>query len=121
MSDHLDAAFLTSLLPEDHAEAAGLLDDLIQACSQSAAELVSTLLAACHAKDAATLRQAAHSLKGAGLSLGARRLAEICLDVESRTSEQDWPALESRVKDAQLEVSAVERDLRVFRKDIAGP
>jgi len=54
---------------------------------------VDALLAAIEARDIAGVTQAAHRIKGASRSLGARPLAEVCQRMEVAARSRDWTAI----------------------------
>jgi two-component system, NarL family, sensor histidine kinase EvgS len=54
---------------------------------------VEALLGAIEARDIAGVTQAAHRIRGASRSLGARPLAEVCQRMEVAARSRDWTAI----------------------------
>ncbi|MBN1446584.1 MAG: response regulator [Bacteroidetes bacterium] len=68
---------------------AGMLEELLSILETQTSQLVKEILDALDAKDYATAKRAAHTLKGSALNLGARTLADTCLKIERAAERGD--------------------------------
>jgi two-component system, sensor histidine kinase and response regulator len=91
------------------------LSRVINVYFDSAPKLMQSMSRAISDGDAANLRMAAHSLKSASANLGAKRLAEICKEIEALARDGQIAGGETRVTSALAEYakvrSALERHL----------
>jgi CheY-like chemotaxis protein/HPt (histidine-containing phosphotransfer) domain-containing protein len=62
---------------------------------------------------------AAHTFKGSGAQLGARRLAEICRDLEMRGRRVEWSGMEEIIGHLQIEIERLAPRLRAARAEAA--
>src|SRR5205085_4820291 len=79
----LDDAAVDELRRIEAEAGSGLVDRVLKAYTSSAATLISTLIAALGARDAAAASMAAHSLKSSSANVGAFALSELCATIES--------------------------------------
>jgi HPt (histidine-containing phosphotransfer) domain-containing protein len=61
-----------------------IIADLLNAFKADCLPLLKSMSQAAKANDAATLRKAAHGLKGAAANLGGRAMADLCFNVEQQ-------------------------------------
>jgi HPt (histidine-containing phosphotransfer) domain-containing protein len=99
LSDAVDPGVLASLRDlagDDPAFLPGLVRDFLGHADRA----VERLRRAAAERDAAALKDAAHGLKGSAGSLGAKRLATLCADLDARArvgALDDAPALVDRI------------------------
>ncbi|MBL8793967.1 MAG: response regulator [Planctomycetia bacterium] len=84
VAEVLDPAVVDSLLKMQDAGAPNFLRELLDLFRSDAPPLVEAIGRGLAANDAVQVRAAAHSLKGTAGNLGARRLAELCADLEKK-------------------------------------
>jgi HPt (histidine-containing phosphotransfer) domain-containing protein len=65
-----------------------ILQQLLRTYLSSSAKLIEDMQAATSAQDYAALRMAAHSLKSSSRTLGARRLSDLCQQLENAAEQQ---------------------------------
>jgi PAS domain S-box-containing protein len=122
-SDVLELSSLTELVGTDFAT----LDPMLTGFLDSAETLLTQVLAAQSGGDAQALTQSAHSMKGAALYVGARKLADAALIVEQAAlagnaeEGRRWvPALRPLLDEVAgaIEKLRVEEKLRQIRREI---
>jgi PAS domain S-box-containing protein len=79
----LDAEVIKRLRGLAEATEASLLNQIFESFLGDGKAHISTLRGALHQDDSETLRKAAHTLKGAGANIGARRLADIAQELQA--------------------------------------
>lgn len=79
----LDTAALECLRGLDPRGESGLVERVLDAFDESLSRFAAQLRDARHAGDAALVRHVAHTLKSSSASVGALRLAQLCVEVES--------------------------------------
>lgn len=62
---------------------------------EDAPQMLETVRAACHARDADAVKRSAHALKGASSNVGAVRVAEAARFLEASAPAADWSALDA--------------------------
>ena len=70
---------------------------------------------ACSKKDAHNLHQAAHSLKGAGLNIGATEFGALCKRIEERTFENDFESVANMITTLKQEKGHLLQALQVVK------
>jgi CheY-like chemotaxis protein/HPt (histidine-containing phosphotransfer) domain-containing protein len=80
-----------TVLDELRAVGPGVEQELVSLFLSESQTLVQRIMTALHAQDAAAVRQAAHALKGSSASLGAKRLAAVCADLEHQGRKGQLP------------------------------
>lgn len=105
----LDAEFLQSLMPEDPQEASAFISTLKQTYASSSASCLRGIRAAVQALDGAALMQAAHALKGACLSLGARGMVRVLVALEQCAASLTWDRAPALLEDLERENDLVPR------------
>ena len=73
------------------------------------------LAEACSKRDAHNLHQAAHSLKGAGLNVGAAEFGALCKTIEERTFENDFESVEKMITTLKQEKQHLLQALQVVK------
>ena len=116
----LVTTFLESLVPEDPAERVEFVDGLVTDCASSTTDMLASLRQQGRSRDVEGIRRTAHSFRGASLTLGAPRLAELCRRLEAQAPAEDWPSLVTLVDEIFHEAEIVDRCLQAFRRDVAG-
>jgi HPt (histidine-containing phosphotransfer) domain-containing protein len=99
-----DASRETNDLDEnmvDQLAACGVLEEVAALYLDEAVTLLSRIEAACESRDGGELARAAHALKGASGSVGARRVMLLCAEIE-RAARRD-PAEEAFEATTRLE------------------
>jgi HPt (histidine-containing phosphotransfer) domain-containing protein len=61
--------------------------------------------------DVATLEREAHTLKGGSRELGARRLNELCFELEEMARAGTWSAGEELLREVEREFEALQEEL----------
>ena len=82
---------------------------------------LSELRLALAAKDNLNFAFAAHAFKASGAQLGARRLAKLCNDLESRARRMEWSGMEEIVGHLQSEIEHIVPLLRAKAADGRAP
>ena len=77
---------------------------------------LSALRGAAGTGDANALREAAHSLKGASLNLGANRLSGLCLEAETRSRSGTLIGIDALLNDIAAEFGQVNRLLTTMSR-----
>lgn len=111
----LDEAALLKLADLDPSGSAGLVPRVLRAYITSLQRLLPQASAALAANDAPALRYVAHTLKSSSASVGAQRLAAVCLLLERRLTPPaviDCPDLAAQLlAEGQSACAAVEQRL----------
>ena len=98
----LDDAAVDELRRIEAEAGSGLVERVLKAYTSSAATLISTLIAALGARDAAAASMAAHSLKSSSANVGAFALSELCATIENLAQSR-------RLGEAVAHISELER------------
>lgn len=88
-----------------------MADQFAHLCSRFEADARSRLAAiegAVYARDSVTLKEQAHSLKGASGNLGAQLLSDQCQQMETFADSESWAAATQLLDEARATFSAVE-------------
>jgi CheY-like chemotaxis protein len=73
---------------QEGADSKEFIADIVEAFCTSSLKYVQSLKEAMHKKDIEQMKKIAHALKGMSLSMGAVRLSQMSLDLESRIQEK---------------------------------
>jgi HPt (histidine-containing phosphotransfer) domain-containing protein len=106
-AQHLDREILEELRVVMGNEFSGLLQTFVQDSGQRVLAIGRELAAA----DAVGLRAAAHSFKGSSSNMGARRLAQLCKEIEELALAGDVAACEPLTRELEAEFSAVKDEV----------
>jgi len=115
--ESLDPKYIDQLLQLQAASGQELVSPIIHRFLAEAPHHLQELRLALAAKDDHTLIFVAHALKGSGAQLGARRLAEICQDLEARGRRMEWPGAEEIIGHLQSEIERIAPLLRAKATD----
>lgn len=91
-----------------------LLHELIELFLCDAPRLLAGIQAAIATDDANALEHASHSLKSSSANMGAKRLADLCMEVERTARTGTTAGTEGIAKEIGLELEAVDEALRVL-------
>lgn len=108
----LDAGALQRLRDLDPRGESGLLERVLDAFDESVVRFADQLRGARHAGDAAVIRHVAHTLKSSSASVGALRLAQLCVEVESLVRD-------GRMAEGARLLDALETELQRVRHALA--
>ena len=89
--------------------------ELIDTYAPSIEKQFGFLVEACSRKDSHNLHQAAHSLKGAGLNIGAMEFGTLCRKIEERTFENDFDSVETLITTLKQEKQNLLQALQVVK------
>jgi PAS domain S-box-containing protein len=92
--------------------------DLIDTYAPSFEKQFELLVEACSKKDAHNVHQAAHSLKGAGLNIGAAEFGELCKKIEDLTFENDFASVEQLISTLKQKKEHLLQALQVVKKKL---
>jgi len=108
LDDHFDTESLEMLreVMEDE------FSDLIQVYIQDSIARMPAIHQACQQKDAQTLRELAHSFKGASSNISAAPLAKLCYELEMAGRENQLDNADSLIVAIEQEYAQVERLLK---------
>lgn len=106
-SSALDPATVNRLLSLATATEPGLLDQIFDAFRHDSRGLIETMVRAIEARDGEALRPAAHMLKGASGTIGARGMVEICERLHQQCDGVAWEMSSSLIGQLQAEFSRV--------------
>jgi HPt (histidine-containing phosphotransfer) domain-containing protein len=90
-----------------------MFGQLIEVFQKDAAARLAALRQAAERGDAASLRGEAHTLKGASLNLGARRMGEICRQLQALGEAGTVEGAVELVEELEREFDRVKRELAV--------
>jgi CheY-like chemotaxis protein/HPt (histidine-containing phosphotransfer) domain-containing protein len=110
----IDARVLAGLREVDPASAAAFVESVMDLFLVEAESHLATLRRAAASGDGASLRAAAHTLKGSAMTIGARRVASACAEMELVTEAVDASNIAARMTAIDLELRRV-RD--AFRRE----
>lgn len=113
----LDLDFLRALLPEEPDEAAEFVGSLEEIHVATANTCLENIRVANRNQDSVLLHAAAHSLKGAGLSLGALGMVRVLRQLESARSSA-WDMVSGLVSELECETGRVQQALIMFRHQL---
>lgn len=77
------------------------------------------MVEACSRRDAHNLHQAAHSLKGAGLNIGAAEFGAFCRKIEERAFENDFESVEHIITTLKQEKQHLLQALQVVKSKLS--
>jgi HPt (histidine-containing phosphotransfer) domain-containing protein len=117
MSGIIDRAVLNEL-QETTGNDPAFLADLIDAYLDDAVGLLRSMDEAIRDANAGELRRAAHSLKSSSATLGARKLAGVCQEVEQQGRNGLLEGTLERLAEIQAAFGDVERELRALRPPV---
>ncbi|MGQ0800689.1 MAG: response regulator [Pseudomarimonas sp.] len=106
-SSVLDPATVNRLLSLATATEPGLLDQIFDAFRQDSRALIETMVQAIEDQDTEALRPAAHMLKGASGTIGARGMVDICERLHQQCDGVAWEVSISLISQLQAEFSRV--------------
>ncbi len=106
-SSVLDPATVNRLLSLATATEPGLLEQIFDAFRQDSRGLIETMVQAIEAQDGQALRPAAHMLKGASGTIGARGMVDICERLHQQCDGVAWGESISLISQLQAEFSRV--------------
>ena len=89
--------------------------ELIDTYAPSFQKQFASLVEACSRRDAHNLHQAAHSLKGAGLNIGAMEFGALCRKIEDCSYEKDFESVETMIAALNQEKQHVLQALQVVK------
>ena len=101
----VDIAVLEDLVGRDP----DVIHEFLRAFWISTAKTVSEIKAACESRDAAKVADLAHKLKSPARSVGARRLAEICEQMQAAAGIADFGTLDECLPRLQAEKTSIEQ------------
>jgi len=110
----IDRAALNDLLATTGNDSTFLVE-LIDSYLEDAVEQLAAMWRAVNDADAERLRRAAHSLKSTSASLGARKLAGLCQQVEQHAREGTLGLGAESVASLEAAFVEVDRELRLLR------
>jgi|GEM_PF-1589627 len=87
------------------------LDDFLQQFKEDGRERIKKMWRALTDDDAEALEREAHTLKGGSRELGARRLSELCLELEKMAREGTWDTGEELLRGVEREFEVLQREL----------
>ena len=93
------------------AEAGEVIEGMLDSFRSRSPEMILAMRTAVDREDADVLRRTAHTLKGLGATIGARRVAAVCEDLESIGRSAAWPNAPALLGRLQQEIVAVDRAL----------
>jgi CheY-like chemotaxis protein len=93
--------------------------ELIDTYAPSIEKQFGLLVEACSKKNTHNLHQAAHSLKGAGLNIGAVEFGGLCKKIEERTFENDFESVEHMIESLKQEKLRMLQALQVVKTRLA--
>jgi len=109
---------LYALIGEDEPE---LFNDLIQSYLDSSTDLFAQLQAAIADQNPTQLQYAAHSLKSSSASLGAKRLADLCQQLEQQGKAGELNGAAEKVQQAVSEYGFVTHQLSLILSQFSEP
>jgi signal transduction histidine kinase/ligand-binding sensor domain-containing protein/DNA-binding NarL/FixJ family response regulator len=115
--ESLDPKYIDQLLQLQAATGQELVSPIIDRFLAEAPRRLKELRLALAAKDDHQLIFVAHAFKGSGAQLGARRLAQICQDLEARGRGMEWPGAEEVLGHLQSEIERIAPLLRAKAAD----
>jgi signal transduction histidine kinase/DNA-binding NarL/FixJ family response regulator len=110
--ESLDPKYIDQLWQLQARSGQELVPPIIDRFLAEAPRRLAELRLALAAKDDRHLVFVAHAFKGSGAQLGARRLAQICQDLETRGSRIEWPGVDEIVGHLQSEIDRIAPLLR---------
>ncbi|HXG80820.1 MAG TPA: response regulator, partial [Sphingomicrobium sp.] len=114
--DGVDRAVLDRLRAMAEATDPGLLEQIIAAYVSDTRKRLARLREAHAAGDAATVRETAHALKGASASVGAQRLAQLALELETRAAAESLDGIAAILPEIDGEYTQVHKALLEYVK-----
>jgi HPt (histidine-containing phosphotransfer) domain-containing protein len=113
-------ALVTELANERLKEIFGNDEEAIKNFLQSFVDVTSILLddiqSALQEKNAQTLKEHLHRLKGSSANSGFNKLKELALNSESLVAQNDWLALEKMIGEVTNEFSRLTQAIKQFKK-----
>ena len=106
-TQHLDSEILEELRVVMGNEFAGLLQTFVQDSGQRVQAIARELAA----QDAVALRAAAHSFKGSSSNMGARRLAQLCKEIEELALAGEVAPCAPLARELEAEYDAVKHEV----------
>jgi HPt (histidine-containing phosphotransfer) domain-containing protein len=106
-SSALDPATVNRLLSLASATEPGLLEQIFDAFRHDSRGLIETMLQAIAARDGEALRPAAHMLKGASGTIGARGMVDLCEQLHQQGDGVTWEQSASLITLLQAEFARV--------------
>ncbi|HKV10023.1 MAG TPA: ATP-binding protein, partial [Thermoanaerobaculia bacterium] len=110
--ESLDPEYIEELRQLQASTGQELVSPIIERFLAEAPRRLEELRLALAAKDDRHLVSVAHAFKGSGAQLGARRLVQICQDLETRGRKMEWPGVEEIVDHLQSEIERIAPLLR---------
>jgi signal transduction histidine kinase/ligand-binding sensor domain-containing protein/DNA-binding NarL/FixJ family response regulator len=110
--ESLDPKYIDQLWQLQARTGQELVSPIIDRFLAEAPRRLEELRLALAAKDDRHLVFVAHAFKGSGAQLGARRLAQICQDLETRGHRMEWPRVDEIVGHLQSEIDRIASLLR---------
>ena len=114
----LDTTTLRAYLPDQPADAIAFLSMLEETYASSSAACLEALRAACATCDEVALRKAAHSFKGACLSLGATELARMLEALEHPVTVLTWDVAGGLVAQVERASASVPRGFAALKRSL---
>lgn len=114
MTETIDRAALAHLLATVGGDKT-FLAELIDAFFGDTSQLIAQMRQASAARDAESLRRAAHSLKSNSANLGATTLAALCQQVEEIAKAGTLDGANARIAQIEIEYETVKRALQAER------
>ncbi|HBL31899.1 MAG TPA: hypothetical protein DD490_34185 [Acidobacteria bacterium] len=110
----LDPRFLDQLRKLQQASGKPLVEPLVERFLGESRRRLADLRESLSHRDAAAFTFTAHSLRGSGGQIGARRLAAVCEELEQRGRAAEWEGTAERVEQLAVELDRVEPALRAL-------
>jgi CheY-like chemotaxis protein/HPt (histidine-containing phosphotransfer) domain-containing protein len=110
--ESLDPKYIDQIRQLQAASGKELVSPIVDRFLAEAPHRLDELRLALAARDSQTFTFVAHALKGSGAQLGARRLAQICQDLEARGRGLEWQGAEEVLGHLQSEVEHITPLLR---------
>ncbi|QIN83762.1 PAS domain S-box protein [Rubrobacter tropicus] len=103
----LDGEILADLRTIQREGGGEIVTELLRAFFDETPPLMETLHGAAREADAPTLKRAAHAINGIARAVGARRMSEICMELENLADEGDFSRIPDQLEELESEQSRV--------------
>lgn len=92
------------------------LRELVDMYLVSSSKSMADIIAGHNERNAKKLHVAAHTLKGSSGNVGAKRLAEICMEIEEASETEIGNEVGELIEKVKTEFERIKTDLMTFRK-----
>jgi CheY-like chemotaxis protein len=96
----------------------GFMIELIDTYAPSFEKQIEALRQSCSREDVHNIHQAAHSLKGAGLNIGAVEFGALCRQIEEQAFQKDFEGVGKMIQTLHDEMQRVLHALQVVKKKL---